>query len=91
MKIMSILLCSALGSLLTASPVSAADAADPSVPTIEGTWAWDFTMPDGAVATPKVTLRQDGETLTGSTGFRPGTEIAISAGHVNADEIRSGG
>jgi len=52
-----------------------------------GTWRWTFAMPDGSVVEPRVKLKQEGETLTGTTRFREGAEIAISGGSVHGNEV----
>lgn len=88
MKTMQMLPRWVLGYLLIAFPVAPAAAATAPAPSsIEGTWTWDFMMPDGVVTSPKLTLQFDGGKLTGSTGFRPGTEIAITNGRVGGDDI----
>jgi hypothetical protein len=86
MKTKLFLLCSVIAPLLTAVPHSGAGAGSASA-RIEGTWTWDFTMPDGLMVSPKVTLQLDGEKLRGVAGFRPGTETAITEGRVNDGQI----
>lgn len=53
-------------------------AAEPSFSAVEGTWRWNFTMPDGTVTRPKLILEEEDGQLTGSTSFRPGNEAAIT-------------
>ena len=55
--------------------------------TSTGTWRWSFIMPDGSTVEPRVKLKQDGETLTGTSRFREGVEVAISQGKVAGNEI----
>jgi hypothetical protein len=54
---------------------------------LEGTWKWTFTMPDGAQVTPRLDLKQEAGLLTGTTRFRPGTETPITNLTVNGSEI----
>lgn len=60
---------------------------------IEGTWQWDFTMPDGAKATPRLRFRvKDGE-LTGTSRFRRGSEtplrnLSVIGSAVSFDVVR---
>jgi hypothetical protein len=56
-------------------------AADPEVkplPSIDGTWRWNFTMPDGTVSRPKLILETEDGKLSGSTSFRPGNDAPIT-------------
>jgi hypothetical protein len=62
-------------------------AAEPAAPLVDGVWNWAFTMPDGAVVKPQVTLKLEGHTLTGKCSFRAGTETEISAGKIEGDQI----
>jgi hypothetical protein len=56
--------------------IQAADAPRKRSP-IEGTWQWDFIMPDGAQVTPRLRFRvKDGE-LTGTSRFRRGSETPV--------------
>jgi len=60
---------------------------------LDGTWLWNFTMPDGGRVTPRVKFRtKDGE-LTGTSRFRPGAEapltnIVFKNGRVSFDVVR---
>src|SRR5947207_2198603 len=38
---------------------------------LEGTWRWNFTMPDGSVVRPKLKLTTEKGEITGTTSFRP--------------------
>ena len=45
---------------------------------LEGTWLWNFTMPDGGHVTPRVKFRtKDGE-LVGTSRFRQGSEVPVT-------------
>src|SRR5437867_2305172 len=55
---------------------------------IEGTWRWNFTMPDGATTRPKLTLTMRDGKLTGTSSFRPGTQTAITNAVLIGDELR---
>lgn len=59
-----------------------------AAPKIDGTWRWNFTMPDGATTRPKLKLATEDGKLTGITSFRPGTEAPITNAVVSGDEIR---
>jgi hypothetical protein len=54
---------------------------------LAGVWTWNFTMPDGSVVKPQLRLKLEGDTLTGTNSFRPGTEIAISDAKLEGDQI----
>jgi hypothetical protein len=56
-------------------------------PKAEGTWKWNFTMPDGTKSSPRAKLKRDGNKLTGTSVINPGTEVAISDGRVEGDQI----
>lgn len=72
--------------------VHAADAPRARSP-LEGTWQWDFKMPDGGEVTPRLRFRtKDGE-LTGTSRFRRGSEtalknISLKGGQVSFDVVR---
>jgi hypothetical protein len=72
--------------------VHAADAPRTRSP-LEGTWEWEFTMPDGGTVTPRLRFRtKDGE-LTGTSRFRRGSEMALKnitlkGGQVSFDVVR---
>jgi hypothetical protein len=56
--------------------------------TFDGSWQWHFTMPDGSQVHPKLKLKQNGATLTGTSILRPGTETRITNGIVNGDDVQ---
>ncbi len=77
--------------LLHPAAADAADATSPSNtsnPTLDGTWHWTFRMPDGTEVNSKVKLTQNGETVTGTTSHRAGTEVAIVQGVYREGEVR---
>jgi hypothetical protein len=82
----SALLCAA-SLVLSACPAGLMGAAKPPDDRIDGTWTWEFTMPDGSSVNPKVTLKRNGEILTGTTSFRPGSDMKITNGVINGDEV----
>lgn len=88
MKIQITSLLCAASLLLTASPAALMAATQPTAGKVEGTWTWDFTMPDGSTVSPKVALKRAGDTLTGTTSFRPGSDMKITNGVISGDEIR---
>src|SRR5206468_169087 len=55
---------------------------------VDGTWQWHFTMPDGTELQPKLKLKQHGTNLTGSSSVRAGTDITITNGVIDGDELR---
>jgi hypothetical protein len=59
--------------------VSAWSADDAKKPRFDGSWRWDFTMPDGGQVTPSLKLRtrSNGE-LAGTSRFRSATETPIT-------------
>jgi len=56
-------------------------------PRIEGIWKWDFTMPDGSEITPRVWIREEDGTLSGTARFRPGTDVPVTNLVVKREEI----
>jgi len=60
---------------------------------LEGTWQWDFTMPDGGKVSPRVKFKTKDDELTGVSRFRPGSEapltnIALKGDRVSFDVVR---
>src|SRR5262249_29165079 len=55
---------------------------------LDGSWRWNFTMPDGSASRPKLTLAFENGKLTGSITFRPGTETRITNAVIDGDQIR---
>src|SRR5262249_17537278 len=58
-----------------------------STPTIEGTWRWQFPMPDGSVANPALKLALTDGKLTGTSSFRGGSETPITNAVLKGNEI----
>jgi len=54
---------------------------------LDGSWRWNFTMPDGTTARPKLLLSVENGKLTGTTSFRSETERAITNGVINGDQL----
>jgi len=50
----------------------------PANPSLEGTWKWTFTMPDGSQVTPRLDLKLADGKLAGATRFRAGSEMPIT-------------
>lgn len=74
--------------VFTHQRVESADAADLSkAPTLEGTWRWNFVMPDGTTNRPKLRFAVDAGRLTGKTSFRPGSEIPVTNLVVSGDRV----
>ena len=57
-------------------------------PTLEGTWRWDFVMPDGTTNRPKLRFSVEEGQLSGKTSFRTGTETELTNLVVNGDQVR---
>jgi hypothetical protein len=74
---------------LTLPRGESADAPDlKKAPTLEGTWRWNFVMPDGTTNRPKLRFTVDEGQLTGKTSFRSGTETPVTNLTVNGDQIQ---
>jgi hypothetical protein len=65
----------------------AADSAHPRPP-LDGTWRWDFTMPDSGVARPtlRVKTENDGK-LTGTARFRSGSSTPVKNFKLAGDQV----
>jgi hypothetical protein len=78
-----------VGSALTLaiSAVHAADSAKPRPP-LDGTWRWDFVMPDSSVARPtlRVKTENDGK-LTGTARFRSGSSTSVKNFKLAGDQV----
>ena len=74
--------------LLLRGPASGAEGNAQPTSTIDGTWRWSFTMPDGTVAKPKLLLEMEEGKLTGTTSFRPGSETAITNAMLVGNQVR---
>ena len=68
-------------------PAYAAETSGKATPSIDGTWRWTFTMPDGTTSRPKLILATENGKLTGTTSFRPGTETSITNAILRGDEL----
>jgi len=66
----------------------AAPAASAAPPNFTGTWHWNFTMPDGTSVSPKIKLKQEGDTLTGTSSLRSGTDVSITNAVVAGDRVQ---
>lgn len=56
-------------------------------PTLEGTWRWNFVMPDGTTNRPKLRFTVDEGQLTGKTSFRSGNETTVTNLSVTGDQV----
>ena len=77
------LLAIALNPLLAAED----EDAKPTHP-LDGSWRWNFAMPDGTSVRPKLTLAVKDGKLTGTTSFRAGTETPITNAVLNGNQLR---
>lgn len=66
----------------------AAETNAPAASTIDGTWRWTFTMPDGTTSQPKLVLKTAQGVLAGTTSFRPGSEAPITNAVLRANQVR---
>ena len=85
--IVGILGCAGLVFLVSAQPGHAAEADAKTAPTLEGTWRWTFTMPDGTTTRPKLKFKVEEGQLSGTTSFRAGTEAPVTNILVNGDQL----
>jgi len=53
----------------------------------DGSWRWNFTMPDGSTSRPKLELSIENGKLTGNLRFRPGTLARITNAVLTGDKI----
>jgi len=56
-------------------------------PTLEGTWRWNFVMPDGTTNRPKLRFNVEEGRLSGKTSFRAGRETPLTNLVVNGDQV----
>jgi hypothetical protein len=56
-------------------------------PDATGNWEWSFTSPNGQTFTSKLSLKQEGDKLTGHLSRRDGNETAIENAKVKDNEI----
>lgn len=74
--------------VLSHQRAESADAPDlKKAPTLEGTWRWDFVMPDGTTNRPKLKFSVDEGQLSAKTSFRPGAEVSVTNLSVNGDQV----
>ena len=55
---------------------------------LDGSWRWNFTMPDGSTSRPKLELSVENGKLSGNLRFRPGTQTRITNAVLSGDKIR---
>jgi hypothetical protein len=79
---------SALLLAVSSQSARAADANAKLSSTIDGTWRWNFTMPDGTTTKPRLNLVTVDGKLTGRTRFRSGTETSITNVTLKGDDLR---
>ena len=77
------ILCAAICLTLGAG----AHAQDAHESRLNGRWKWHFGMPDGSTLSPQARLRYDGQSVSGVTRFRHGTETAITNGRLRGDVL----
>jgi hypothetical protein len=64
---------------LFSDPVAGAESTASAAPgSIEGTWRWTSTMPDGTTTRPKLVLENEEGRLTGTTSFRTRSEMPVT-------------
>lgn len=82
------LICTAVVLLGLANPLRAADSSPAKTSPLEGTWRWDFAMPDGTPATPQIKFKTDKKgVLTGTSSFRKGSEVTVTNLVVSGDKV----
>lgn len=54
---------------------------------IDGLWKWSFAMHDGYKVEPRVTLKRDGDALSGTARFRSAPAIPIHDGKVDGNVV----
>lgn len=74
-----------LGTATLVQTTSGAEAEGKAAFPLEGTWRWNFTMPDGIVTRPKLRLTTENGQIIGVTSFRSGTETAITNALLTGD------
>ena len=75
------------GALLLQRAHSADAVALSKAPTLEGTWRWNFVMPDGTTNRPRLKFSVEEGRLFGLTSFRAGSEAAVTNLVVNGDHL----
>jgi hypothetical protein len=83
------LLCT-FGTVLMALSQAAGADVEPAKTThpLEGSWRWNFSMPDGTTTRPKLILALENGRLTGTTTFRAGAETPITNVVLKGDQLR---
>jgi hypothetical protein len=86
--LLRILVCTAGFGFFASPPLAGAAEGDvQTAPTLEGTWRWTFTMPDGTTNRPKLRFTVEEGQLHGTTSFRPGSEVPVTNILVNGDQL----
>src|SRR5256885_17023218 len=83
-RLHSTLLTAAIGLAALSLAVSSRAADKKLDPT--GTWTWSFTTQNGDTITPKLTLKLEGDNLTGKITGRNGNETSIEEAQLNGDD-----
>lgn len=79
--LLSLLLLARLDSLVAAETAAVAS-------TVDGTWRWQFRMPDGTEVQPKLKLKQEAGRITGTSSHRGGPDVAITNGVIDGNAVR---
>jgi hypothetical protein len=90
MKAHQKILLSIVGSVLIALSQAAGAEEDPAKTAhpLEGSWRWNFTMPDGTATRPKLILALENGRMTGTTTFRAGAEMPITNVVLKGEQLR---
>ena len=72
--------------LLATRPALAADDVRTNSP-LDGTWRWEFTMPDSGRITPTLRVKTEDGVLIGTTRFRAGTSTPVTNLTLNGDAV----
>ncbi len=74
--------------LFLALPVALLAADAPPRPSLDGTWRWDFVMPDSGVAKPTLRVKtEDDGKLTGLARFRSGSSTPVTNLKLTGDQV----
>ena len=79
--------CVALSLALALSSITVWAEAKAAKPDPTGTWKWTFTTAAGQAFERSVSLKQEGEKLSGFSTWPGGVQVAIADGKFKADEI----
>ncbi len=74
--------------LFLSRPTRAAEENGKTAHTIDGTWRWNFTMPDGTTSRPRLILETENGKIAGTSSFRPGNETPITNIVFNGELLR---